>query len=233
MRKRKIERGGGEERGHRESKRDGKERKEGRERDEETKNQRAGRRESRATRGERAREVRKREEGAARRRKGGYGRVVSSLQCIAFTNPPSPVTPRALPSPLPPISLPRQIAHDVPLMKRSTKPASLPSDSGRRDSSRGRGKGARGRVQGSHTHTSRVSTTGCRCTPFVFVPTVAKSYSSREGRKEDDVPISFLPSSVSLAKTLTAGCRFEGYGVIGLVERREERERHCYGIIAP
>lgn len=58
-----------------------------RERDEETKNQRAGQRESRAMRGERARS----QEERGRRRQEGEREgmvVVSSLQCIAFTNPP-------------------------------------------------------------------------------------------------------------------------------------------------
>ncbi|KYN41111.1 hypothetical protein ALC56_04262 [Trachymyrmex septentrionalis] len=69
-----------------------------RERREETKSQRAGQRESRATREERERDVQK--EGERRGRQEGEREgmvVVSSLQCIAFTNPPSPVTPRALP----------------------------------------------------------------------------------------------------------------------------------------
>jgi len=36
--------------------------------------------------------------------------------------------------------------------------------------------------------------------------------------------ISFLRLSASLAKTLTADCRFEGYGVIGFVKRRDREE---------
>ncbi|KYN02670.1 hypothetical protein ALC62_06469 [Cyphomyrmex costatus] len=96
-------------------------------------------------------------------------------------------------SSLPPISLPRQIAHDVPLMKRSTKPASPSSDSGRRDSSRG--KGRRGGFR-------EVTRTRLACRPRGALV---------EKVETNDV-------------ILISVDRFEGYGVIKRLVKREDRE---------
>ncbi|KYQ60406.1 hypothetical protein ALC60_00814 [Trachymyrmex zeteki] len=124
-------------------------------------------------------------------------------------------------------------------MKRSTKPASPSSDSGRRDSSRGKGRGDGGEERGEGFREVTRTHLACRrrgalvYTPFVFVPTVAKSSSLREGRIEletDDVLISFLAvvgeSSEDSHRLVD---RFEGYGVIKRLVKRgdgeESRER--------
>lgn len=133
------------------------------------------------------------------------------------------------PSTLPPISLPRQIAHDVPLTKRSTKPASPSSDSGRRASSRDGGNGGEGKGSGkSHAHVAAWSTTRGASVPRLSSCRRWRNRSLLEkaGREEDDVPlVSFLPSSVSLAKRLSPLAVVSRVtGLSGLVKRRDQEE---------
>lgn len=112
------------------------------------------------------------------------------------------------------LSYPRQIAYDVSLMKRSTKPASPSSDSGRRDSS-GRGVARESRSlarsfagSDARTHVVGASRGGARCVLQRWRELRPSLYPRNRRRM-----FSFLV--LARGETFTAG-RFEGYRVIGL-----------------
>jgi len=89
----------------------------------------------------------------------------------------------------------------------------------------GRGEGFR---EVTRTHLACRRRGALVYTPFVFVPTVAKPSSSYE-KVESWRPMifssRFSSSSMSLAKTLTVVVdRFEGYGVIKCLVKRDREE---------
>lgn len=136
--------------------------------------------------------TRERERKRKRERKGGYSRrELLTVHCLY-----EPPESRHIPCPPSCLSLPRQIAYDVPLMKRSTKPASPSSDSGRRDSSKRRERGE-GKVQGSHT--SRVST-GCGIITDACIGINDRERFSFSQKTDNDILLLVLPLSVSLVR---------------------------------
>lgn len=167
-------------------------------------------RKSRRTVGKRQEEERERRGGRREGpREGEYSRrELLTVHCL-YEPPESrhtPCPPSFHRPSLPCVSLfapPRQIAYDVPLMKRSTKPASSSSDLSRRDPTGGR-------QEGGEKSRARIMRRRPGC--ILIYPATAKgivrlSFRGGGGRRSSFNPPSPNPRA---ARTFTAG-RFEGY----------------------